>query len=189
MTLSMPLEEEEKSSVELTIIRAVGLLGDHFYDKLDSFVIVKLGRGTEISRDDAKGHWDGVGFRTPTQLDKGPNPEINASGKLVYRDEEGLEFYVYSENVRSNELVGVGFLPKAQFLTEAFFGKVSLAGAFSGKGASKAAGHIVLDVKHVRSLCMAILSRGTLLRSYPTRSWSTGYMWSAYLIPGFCARE
>merc|ERR1719487_2824232 len=142
-------KEEEKSSVELTILRAVGLLGDHFYDKLDSFIIVKLGRGKEISRDDAKGHWDGVGFRTPTQTDKGPNPEINASGKLVYRDEEGLEFYVYSENVHSNTLVGVGFLPKAQFLTEAFRGEVALAGAFSGKGASKAAGLIVLDVKHV----------------------------------------
>ena len=84
----MPIEEEEeekeKCSVELTILRAVGLLGDSIFDKLDSFVIVKLGRGTEISRDDAKGHWDGVGFRTPTQLDKGPNPEIHAFGMLEF---------------------------------------------------------------------------------------------------------
>ena len=175
--------------MELTIIRAVGLLGDHFYDKLDSFIIVKFGRGTEISRDDAKGHWDGVGFRTPTQLDKGPNPEIHASGKLAYRDEEGLEFYVYSEDPHSNTLVGVGFLPKAQFLTEAFRGEVALAGAFSGKGASKAAGLIVLDVKHVRSLFMAMLfSRGTQWRPYQTRSWSRGNLRAAFLSLVFCSR-
>ena len=187
MTPSVPLGAD--AEVVLTILRAVGLLGDSIFDKLDSFVIVKLGRGTEISRDDAKGHWDGVGFRTPTQLDKGPNPEIHAFGMLEYRDEEGLEFYVYSEDLHSNELVGVGFLPKAQFLTEAFRGEVALAGAFSGKGASKAAGHIFLDVKHVRSLCMAVLSRGTRWRPYQTRSWSTGNLRSTFLSLVFCSRE
>ena len=147
------LEEdaEAKSSVELKILRGVGLKGDSMFDKLDSFVIVKPGTGTDISRDDASGRGDGVGFRTPTQYDKGPNPEINASGKLGYSDEEGLEFYVYSEDKRSNELIGVAFLPKAEFLTESFSGKLALAGAFSGKGASKKAGHLVVDVSHVEA--------------------------------------
>ena len=159
----MPIEEEEekeKCSVELTILRAVGLLGDSIFDKLDSFVIVKPGTGTDISRDDASGRGDSVGFRTPTQFDKGPNPEINASGKLEYSDEEGLEFYVYSEDKRSNELIGVAFLPKAEFLTESFSGKLALAGAFSGKGASKKAGHLVVDVNHVRWLFRVVESRG-----------------------------
>ena len=53
--------------VELTIVRGEGLLGDSFLDKLDSFVIVKPGTGTEISREDKKG-LRGVGFRTPTQV-------------------------------------------------------------------------------------------------------------------------
>ena len=79
------LEEdaEAKSSVELKILRGVGLKGDSMFDKLDSFVIVKPGPGTDISRNDAKGQWDGLGFRTPTQVDKGPNPEFNASGKVA----------------------------------------------------------------------------------------------------------
>ena len=161
------LEEdaEAKSSVELKILRGVGLKGDSMFDKLDSFVIVKPGTGTDISRDDASGRGDGVGFRTPTQYDKGPNPEINASGKLGYSDEEGLEFYVYSEDKRSNELIGVAFLPKAEFLTESFSGKLALAGAFSGKGASKKAGHLVVDVSYVRWLFRALVSHGTRRRS------------------------
>ena len=165
----------------ITVERGADLLGDSVFDRLDSYVVVRP-RGVSSSP-------DGEEFRTPTQLDKGPNPEIHAFGMLEYRDEEGLEFYVYSEDLQSNELVGVGFLPKAQFLTEAFRGEVSLAGAFSGKGASKAAGHIFLDVKHVRSLCMAVLSRGTRWRPYQTRSWSTGNLRSTFLILVFCSRE
>ena len=116
------------SWIYFTIERGAGLLGDSFFDRLDAYVVVKLGAGRETrsGRKTQSGRTDPLEFRTPTQLDKGPDPEFNASGELAYRGEAGLELYVYSEDTTSDDLIGFGFLPEGKFLTAPFRGEMPL---------------------------------------------------------------
>jgi len=99
--------------LRVEVLRAEGLAGDSWLDKLDPYVKVRFG---EAKR-----------FQTPVVWNAGTNPVWNYKGAFTIANEETLEFVVMDRDTHSaDDFVGAGTLDVTQLSNKGWEGYVLL---------------------------------------------------------------
>ncbi|CAL1132978.1 unnamed protein product [Cladocopium goreaui] len=102
----------KRTRIHIMLERAEKLAGNSIFDKLDPYVIVKLG---EYKR-----------FQTPVQWNTGVNPFFNYDGTLTFNGEEEVTFTVMDyDKFTSDSLCGSCTIP-VHTLTDGYNGKADL---------------------------------------------------------------
>jgi len=102
----------KKVRINLHIDRAEKLAGDSIFDKLDPYLICKMG--------------DFKRFQTPVMNNAGPNPKFDYEGVLTYGGEEEVEFTIMDhDRFSADDLCGNGVL-QVKNLPDGWKGKVDL---------------------------------------------------------------
>eukprot|EP00435_Cladocopium_sp_Y103_P069537 s968_g33.t1 len=102
----------KRTRIHIMLERAEKLAGNSIFDKLDPYVIVKLG---EYKR-----------FQTPVQWNMGVNPFFNYDGTLTFNGEEEVTFTVMDyDKFTSDSLCGSCTIP-VHNLTDGYNGKADL---------------------------------------------------------------
>lgn len=102
----------KRTRIHVLVDRAEKLAGNSIFDKLDPYVIVKLG---EYKR-----------FQTPVQWNVGVNPFFNYDGTLTFNGEEEITFTVMDyDSFKSDDLCGSCTL-RVDDLTDGWTGKADL---------------------------------------------------------------
>jgi hypothetical protein len=114
VTLTERLESlpPKRVRINVHIEKCEKLAGETFFDKLDPYVIVKMG--------------DFKRFQTPVMNNAGKNPRFEYDGVLTYNNEEEMEFTVMDhDRFSADDLCGNGVLKVAD-LPDGWHGKVEL---------------------------------------------------------------
>jgi hypothetical protein len=140
------------------------LAGDSIFDKLDPYVVVKLGNFKRL--------------QTPVIWNAGPNPIFEYSGVLTYNNEESIDFVVMDhDTIGADDLCGHGSLD-VRDIGEGWSGKVPLTrpkrGIFKSEEATmeEPAGKLLIsfqwDYEKVSQL----------LRPTKKKSWDDQVLWT-----------
>mmetsp|Transcript_73596 Transcript_73596/g.157813 ORF Transcript_73596/g.157813 Transcript_73596/m.157813 type:complete len:780 (-) Transcript_73596:132-2471(-) len=140
ITLVEKLDALEPKRVRLRVYidRAEKLAGDSIWDKLDPYVLVKLG--------------DFKRFQTPVIWNAGPNPKFEYNGVLAFGNEEILEFVVMdNDKYSADDLCGSASIA-VKDLYDGYKGKIELTrpkqGIFAGDTAlEEPAGKLFFSIK------------------------------------------